>query len=442
MRKRNSDAKGQGAKLLIVGVALTAILASPLAGSAANLSSGKFHIKAENAAEKNYFAIRPAFGNEGVKPSPEPTAPPTSPTPEAPADPMARTVAMTIDTSLPGCVPSNFSLEFYARDYLPDAQINWGDGATTAANEGKAYTHSYAPGSKYELTVDGKMQGIHRSGTREVPGYMNGAPGANECILSLDHIGSETGMTAMPNMLRDAKNIQHVAAPPKSVTDLSGFFDGASNYNEDISGWDTSNVTNMNSMFMNADSFNRDLSKWNVSRVTDFIGMFSYTDSFNGDLNGWDVSSARLFDSMFQDAKSFNRDLDRWDVSSARSMSSMFSGTESFNGDVSTWKPISVTNMANMFFNSKSFNQDLNGWTLNNVMEFNGMFSGATAFNGDISGWIYPGTTRMGSFLSGATSFNRDISNWDLSWIYNERFANGSGLTQEHAPRGITIDKK
>ena len=48
----------------------------------------------------------------------------------------------------------------------------------------------------------------------------------------------------------------------------------ASNFNEDLSGWDVSNVTNKTRMFGGADSFTSDLSSWDVSNVTIMSGIF------------------------------------------------------------------------------------------------------------------------------------------------------------------------
>ena len=45
-------------------------------------------------------------------------------------------------------------------------------------------------------------------------------------------------------------------------------FREAESFNQDISGWDTSNVVNMTDMFYIASSFNQDLSSWNVANVT------------------------------------------------------------------------------------------------------------------------------------------------------------------------------
>lgn len=44
-------------------------------------------------------------------------------------------------------------------------------------------------------------------------------------------------------------------------------FNGASEFNGDISNWDVSNVSQMSFMFGAASSFNQDLSNWIVSNV-------------------------------------------------------------------------------------------------------------------------------------------------------------------------------
>jgi uncharacterized protein (TIGR02145 family) len=58
-------------------------------------------------------------------------------------------------------------------------------------------------------------------------------------------------------------------------------FNGATNFNGDLSFWDVSSVGNMYGMFINATSFNSDLSSWDVSSVSDFDGMFDYTSALS-----------------------------------------------------------------------------------------------------------------------------------------------------------------
>ena len=61
-------------------------------------------------------------------------------------------------------------------------------------------------------------------------------------------------------------------------------------FNQDISGWDTSQVTNMELMFHNAPLFNGDISGWDTSQVTNMGNMFNHASVFNGDISGWNTS--------------------------------------------------------------------------------------------------------------------------------------------------------
>jgi prepilin-type N-terminal cleavage/methylation domain-containing protein len=93
------------------------------------------------------------------------------------------------------------------------------------------------------------------------------------------------------------------------ITNMSEMF-WFSEFNEDISHWDTSSVTNMRQMFLES-AFNQDISAWDVSKVTDMLGMFDATP-FNQDIGSWDVSAVTNMSSMFSAAFQFNQDLSGW----------------------------------------------------------------------------------------------------------------------------------
>ena len=84
--------------------------------------------------------------------------------------------------------------------------------------------------------------------------------------------------------------------------DTSGVY---SSFNEDISGWDTSNVESMDLMFGKANSFNKPIGNWNVESVTSMFCMFYYAASFNQDISSWNVSKVTSMGAMFR-ASSFN----------------------------------------------------------------------------------------------------------------------------------------
>jgi len=68
-----------------------------------------------------------------------------------------------------------------------------------------------------------------------------------------------------------------------SVTDMSGMFNAAYSFNQDIGNWDVSNVTDMKVMFKAALDFNQDISRWCVSGITTSPLNFSANSSLTAD---------------------------------------------------------------------------------------------------------------------------------------------------------------
>ena len=237
------------------------------------------------------------------------------------------------------------------------------------------------------------------------------------CIGASDFNGDvsswdTSGATDMRNMFQDAANFDGGISDwdVSKVTDMSSMFNRASDFNRPLNGWDVSKVTDMSSMFGDADSFNQPLNGWNVLSVTDMSFMFSDTAFFDGDLTGWDVSKVTDMTSMFDRASDFNRPLDSWDVSSVNEMNSMFHNADSFNQPLNSWNVSAVTDMYAMFSNTDSFNGDISGWDVSKVTDMSLMFSGAS-FNGDISGWDVSKVTNMSSMFSDVF-FEQNLGKW------------------------------
>ena len=142
-------------------------------------------------------------------------------------------------------------------------------------------------------------------------------------------------------------------------------------FNDDISNWDTSGVTNMQAMFQNAISFNQDIGNWDVSNVTNMYVMFYQASSFNQPIGDWDVSSVTNMIAMFDTTLSFNQPIGDWDVSSVTNMYELFRGAISFNQDIGNWDVGNVTDMYGIFSNSglstENYDSILIGWSQQSV---------------------------------------------------------------------------
>jgi surface protein len=218
-----------------------------------------------------------------------------------------------------------------------------------------------------------------------------------------------------------------------AITDMSFLF-RMTEFNEDISGWDTSNVITMEGMFQNS-YFNNPL-PWNVSKVTNMKGMFKpgfLPAVFNQPLV-WDVSNVTTMEEMFFENKTFNQLLEwntssvtnmknmfklsiynqplPWDVSKVENMEGMFQLSQ-FDQDISGWKTSSVTNMKDMFKHCP-FNHLL-PWDVSNVVTMEGMFC-ASRFNQDISGWNVEKVTNMKDMFN-QSKFNQSIREWNVEKV-------------------------
>ena len=156
---------------------------------------------------------------------------------------------------------------------------------------------------------------------------------------------------------------------PSAVKNLQYMFQGATSFNQDLSGWDVSHITDMNSMFKGAISFNSPL-LWGskVSNVTNMEHIFEGATSFNQDISGWDVSSVTSMYSMFQEATSFNQPIGLWGSKMANvgNYSSMFQEASSFDQNLGAWTMKSGCYGDNMFYRSgmgcENYSATLVGW--------------------------------------------------------------------------------
>ncbi|MDR0794008.1 MAG: DUF285 domain-containing protein [Chitinophagaceae bacterium] len=176
-----------------------------------------------------------------------------------------------------------------------------------------------------------------------------------------------------------------------SLTDMSYMFAGCNSLTAvpGMEKWDVSRVTNLSGMFFNASNFNSSLAGWNVSNVTNMSNMFYGALAFNQPIDAWGVKTNRVMDIsyMFYGARTFNQPLAGWDVGSVKNMSNMFAGALAFDQPLNSWNVSNVTNMFAMFYGALAFNQPLNNWNTSKVNDMSSMFYGAAKFNRSLGNW-------------------------------------------------------
>jgi surface protein len=243
-------------------------------------------------------------------------------------------------------------------------------------------------------------------------------------------------------------------------TSLSGCFQNCTNFNSNISGWDTTNVIDMSSMFNSAIEFNQNIGNWNTSNVTTMSQMFKSASKFNQPIGTWNTSKVTSTYQMFEFAISFNQSMsydslnNYWNTSNITNMAYMFSSNDVFNQYIGNWNTSNVTNMSYMFYKSISFNNGENPltssspllWNTSKVENMQSMFYDATSFNQPINYdsinnyWNTSNVTNMINLFA-LSRFNQNIGEWNVSKVTNmssmfrhaRLFNNGETGTQDIA---------
>jgi surface protein len=224
-----------------------------------------------------------------------------------------------------------------------DVTVDWGDGYydtyTTSGNK----THVYASAGQYRVRVEGSLTGFGANVSR---------PELVGC-LSFGRLG----VTSLANGFSLSANLSQCPSRlPVGVTSLSGLFQSASAFNQDISSWDTSNVTTMSFLFFSASSFNQDISSWDTSNVTAMAQTFRSASAFNQDISSWDTSNLINMSLMFDSASAFNQDISSWDTSNVTNMNRTFRAANAFQQPLDTWDFVGTVNLADFMANKTGGN--------------------------------------------------------------------------------------
>jgi surface protein len=293
---------------------------------------------------------------------------------------------------------------------ISNLNVNWGDGTQTI-NTTSPIQHTYANISSYTIKITG-----YASTFRSAPA---GSGTSNPNIIGVSQWGT-LGFSSLYRAFRNTTNLVGVPTSiPASVTDISFMFLNASQFNQNISDWNTSNVTNMAGIFADAILFNQPLNNWNTSSVTDMSIMFSGASQFNQNISSWNTSNVTNMAGMFLDATLFDQPLNNWNTSSVTNMNNMFYDASQFNQNISSWNTSNVIYMNGMFANATLFDKPLNNWNTSSVTVMNDMFSGASQFNQPLNNWNTSSVTNMASMFSGAIIFNKDVSMWNVLNVLN-----------------------
>lgn len=156
--------------------------------------------------------------------------------------------------------------------------IDWGDGTVDhdvrASNPGHVYGTA---NSEQRVVIEGKFDSWGS-------GYRWVSAGS---LISVDRWG-ETGTVDLVMAFRDADNLKHVEAIPRTTDILHGAFH-RNDSKFTIGDWDTSGVTNMTGMFHLATAFNQPL-HFDTKNVRAMARMFQNATAFDQDLSEWDVN--------------------------------------------------------------------------------------------------------------------------------------------------------
>lgn len=277
--------------------------------------------------------------------------------------------------------------------------VNWGDGNSdtiTTWNQAQT-THTYTSSGDYTITITGNCRGWQFANT-----------GDRLKILTISQWGILTfTVSNSPNTgaFQGCSNLNVTATdtPVFLSGGQQGFFRACASLvgNSSFANWDVSMINNMVRFFDGCTNFNQNINNWDVSNVTNCDSMFLSCANYNQPMNNWDVGACTFFGQMFRSASIFNQNIGSWNTSAGQTFAGMF-------------------NLASAFNNGGS--DTIKNWNVSNGQVFssvnNGLFQSATAFTQPIGDWNVSKATNLQDIMRNKTSANYSATNLDE--IYNK----------------------
>jgi len=134
-----------------------------------------------------------------------------------------------------------------------------------------------------------------------------------------------------------------------TVTTYASMFEGATTFDQDISKWSlnanvvatsASVVGGFVNMFKNAAAFNSPLFTIDTGtqgNVNDLTSMFEGATAFNQVITGWTTTVVVDYENMFKNAASFNQNIAGWTPPGAPTLTAMFEGATNFQQNLCLW---------------------------------------------------------------------------------------------------------
>jgi surface protein len=304
---------------------------------------------------------------------------------------------------------NNQEYKFWIDDAV-EMQIDWdtGNGWENLTDGNAIRTKTYTTPGKYYIKLKGQSSRIvfgldfekevnqratHTLFKDILTPLNNSIVGINSTEFMFSHITPKTftstnfldetitNVTNMKGMFYGSEFNQDISSWNTSNVEHMEYLFAYSKFNQPINNWNTNNVTNMQEMFTQS-QFNQPINNWNTNNVTNMMGMFALSQ-FNQPINNWNTNNVTNMQEMFIQSQ-FNQPINNWNTNNVTNMQAMFEKSQ-FNQPINNWNVSNVEIMEYMFYYS-NFNQPLMWWDTDNVITMTNMFYNST-FGQDIRGW-------------------------------------------------------